>query len=123
VPLVWRWHEQADMTGNLDAVALPGGHDLTVHFHATHGLGQELDTGSAQRCGMPGEIVLSSEDDREHHGIQHAWCGTDELDIEEPVIAHDVWGHAQDGAVMGGVEHGAHNIALRRQCDSVSGSV
>ena len=82
------------MAGHLDAVALPGGDDLTIHFHATHGLGQELDVGGTQRCGMPREAVLSGEDVREDQWIQHAWCGADELDIEEPVIAHNVWGHA-----------------------------
>ena len=34
-----RWHKQADMTGNLDAVALLRGYDLSVHFHATGDLG------------------------------------------------------------------------------------
>src|SRR5215475_11042531 len=72
---------------------------------------------------MPGEVVLSGEDDREHQWIQHAWCGADKLDIEEPVIAHNVWCHAQDGSVMRGVEHGAHNIALRWQGNSMSGSI
>jgi hypothetical protein len=48
-----RWHEQADITGNLDTVALPGGDDLTVHFQAARSLREKFDVCGAQRGGMP----------------------------------------------------------------------